>query len=86
VLSFGYIGIFSTNTGVVLSFFVLIRDPFLGKEIFTDISTRDIPEIITKADFQELGKPKNGMRKIKIPKKNVLFLFIISILYPREIF
>lgn len=81
VLSFGYTGIFSTKTGVTFSLLVLVFEPFFGKEILIDRDIKKIPERVTNNVFQKDGKPKNGIRKIKIPKKNVLFRSIIELLY-----
>ena len=53
----------------------------MGRENLTDKVTRPRPDSITNTVFQEVGRPKNGMRKIKIPRNNVLFCFIIEVLY-----
>jgi len=78
-LSIEYVGKLSTKTGIDLSFFILLllAIVFLGRITFTERKTRIKPQITTKAVFQELGKPKKGMRKIKIPRKNVDLRFIM---------
>ena len=89
VLSRGYIGEFSTNTGVDLSF-LLPFVFFFGRFIFIESSIRPRPERVMSIIFQDDGSPRNGTRKIKIPRKNVLLrcimLFIIPELSGHEYF
>ncbi|MFA5889123.1 MAG: hypothetical protein WCW47_02110 [Candidatus Paceibacterota bacterium] len=84
--SFGYDGILSTKTDVTFSFFILPFKLFFGNVIFKDKRISIIPDTIIKVVLQELGTPKNGIIKIKMPRKNVLLRFIIKALYIRAWF
>ena len=44
---------------------------FLGRTILTDRKTRPSPDKTTRVVFHDDGNPRKGMRKIKIPRKNV---------------
>ena len=83
------IGEFSIKTGVTFSRFDRVFTVFLGNVSLIESPTRMTPERIMKVVFQNDGKPKNGIRKMKIPRKNVLFLFIMRllfVLYTRKFF
>lgn len=82
IVSFGYTGTLSTKTGVIFSFLTLLFRFLFGNVIFIDRTIRASPETIMKNVLQEPGMPKNGITKINIPRKNVLFRFIIGVLYP----
>ena len=71
VLSRGDIGEFSTKTGVDFPFLLLLLPGFLGKTIFIDDTINNKPDKATRDVFQKVGRPKNGIRKIKIPRKKV---------------
>lgn len=70
-MSRGEMGAFSVKTGVDFPFRVLFLPSFLGKTILIDDATSERPEIIMKNVFQKVGNPKKGIRKMKIPRKNV---------------
>jgi len=80
VLSFGYTDRFSTNTGVDFSRLGFGLVTFFGRVIWTDIIKRIAADIMMKKVFHEPGTPKNGIRKIKIDRKNVFFLVIIVVI------
>ena len=69
------------KTGVILSFLLRGLTLLLEIVIFTDKKIKKRPESTIKKVFQEEGKPKNGIIKIKIPRKNVLLRLIMCILY-----
>lgn len=76
---------FSASVGFVFGFFCKRFGSFLGKESLTEKAMRVRPERITRAVFHDEGSPKNGTRKIKMPRKNVLFFCIIKVVYQKII-
>jgi len=79
--TYGACGI-SVKTVGVLSLRFTIFIFFFGKTILIDKNIRKRPDRTTKTVFQEVGTPKNGMRKIKIPRKNVLLrVMTMKVLY-----
>lgn len=82
--SLGWDGILSTKTGVTFSLLVLLFTGLFGRVMCKDKTISNIPESTIKPVFQELGIPRNGIIKINIPRKNVLFRFIIRILYTEQ--
>ncbi|MFZ2522295.1 MAG: hypothetical protein WAX44_01465 [Minisyncoccia bacterium] len=75
---------FSRFKLIFLSSFIIFFFAILFRLNFTDSKTRVTPEKIIKKVFQKVGKPKNGTRKIKIPRKKVDLLTIIVPLYPEN--
>ncbi len=60
---------------------LLVLATFFGNVIFIDNPISTSPEIITNVVFHEVGKPRNGIRKIKMPRKNVDLCWIMPVLY-----